>query len=190
MASVWKKTMVYLGLVDDDEDYEYGYDQAPPGPCGSGGGYVDQSSPSVRPIPRDEPSAVTPVRAQTGTATIPLPGGPSTAPQPSAGGTVVRTLAAPPPQPPRVSVIEPQGFNDAQEVGDRIKSGQPVILNLQGLDRGLQRRLVDFASGLTYALNGQMRRAADQVFLLTPSDVDVSQEDKERLRGRGLYDEA
>jgi cell division inhibitor SepF len=95
----------------------------------------------------------------------------------------VRTVAAT----PKVHVVEPNGFNDAQEVGDRLKAGQPVILNLQGLDRGLQRRLVDFSSGLAYALNGSMQKAADQVFLLAPANVEVSQEEKARLRTRGLY---
>ena len=68
----------------------------------------------------------------------------------------------------RVHVMDPRGFNDAQEVGDRLKNGQPVILNLQGVDRDLQRRLIDFSSGLAYALSGTMSKAADQVFLLTP----------------------
>jgi cell division inhibitor SepF len=87
----------------------------------------------------------------------------------------------------RVHVVEPRGFNDAQEVGDRLKANQPVILNLQGLERDLQRRLIDFSSGLAYALGGSMSRVADQVFLLTPSNVEVSQEEKERLQARGLY---
>jgi cell division inhibitor SepF len=87
----------------------------------------------------------------------------------------------------RVHVMDPKGFNDAQEVGDRLKAGQPVILNLQGVERDLQRRLIDFSSGLAYALNGTMSKAAEQVFLLTPSDVEVSDEEKERLQARGLY---
>ena len=84
-------------------------------------------------------------------------------------------------------VVEPQGFNDAQEVGDRLKANQPVILNLQGLRRELQRRLIDFSSGLAYAVGGNMQRVADQVFLLTPSNVEVSQEEKDRLQARGLF---
>ena len=68
-----------------------------------------------------------------------------------------------------------------------LKAGQPVILNLQAVDRDLQRRLIDFSSGLAYALNGTMSKAAEQVFLLTPSNVEVSEEEKERLQARGLY---
>src|SRR4029079_19524051 len=103
------------------------------------------------------------------------------APRPSVVRTIGPSTAA------RVHVVEPRGFNDAQEVGDRLKANQPVILNLQGLDRDLQRRLIDFSSGLAYALGGSMSRVADQVFLLTPSNVEVSQEEKERLQARGLF---
>src|SRR5205823_14113363 len=87
----------------------------------------------------------------------------------------------------RVHVVDPRGFDDAQEVGDRLKANQPVILNLQGVSRDLQRRVIDFSSGLAYGVSGSMSRVADQVFLLTPSNVEVSQEEKERLQARGLY---
>ena len=87
----------------------------------------------------------------------------------------------------RVHVVEPRGFNEAQEVGDRLKAGQPVIINLQGVDNELKRRLIDFSSGLTYAIGGSMSRVSDQVFLLTPVNTEVSPEEKERLQARGLY---
>ncbi len=86
-----------------------------------------------------------------------------------------------------VQVVEPSGFNDAQELGDHLKANQAVVLNLRGLDRDLQRRLIDFSSGLAYAVGGTMRKVDDQVFLLTPTSVEVSEEDKERLQARGLY---
>ena len=60
-------------------------------------------------------------------------------------------------------------------------------MNLQGVPRELQRRLIDFSSGLAYGVGGSMSRVADQVFLLTPTNVEVSQEEKERLQARGLY---
>jgi cell division inhibitor SepF len=128
-----------------------------------------------------EPSPLTVIRSRrdrddAGAAAAP----PTMAPRASA----VRPIPMPA---TRVHVMDPKGFNDAQEVGDRLKNGQPVILNLQGVDRDLQRRLIDFASGLAYALNGTMSKAADQVFLLTPSNVEVSDEEKERLQARGLY---
>ena len=87
----------------------------------------------------------------------------------------------------RVHVVAPGGFNDAQEVGDRLKANQPVILNLQGVSRDLQRRVIDFLSGVAYGVSGSISRVADQVFLLTPSNIEVSQEEKERLQARGLF---
>ncbi|HYH52078.1 MAG TPA: cell division protein SepF [Acidimicrobiia bacterium] len=136
--------------------------------------------------PEDEVDLGTPSRAaDPGPNVRPLSredGAAAPAPRPS----VVRTMPSASTA-ARVHVVEPRGFNDAQEVGDRLKANQPVILNLQGLDRDLQRRLIDFSSGLAYALGGSMSRVADQVFLLTPSNVEVSQEEKERLQARGLF---
>ena len=83
--------------------------------------------------------------------------------------------------------VAPTSFNQAQEVADKYKGNQPVIMNLQGADRELSRRLIDFASGLCYGLGGQMERVANQVYLLTPSNVEVSQEERRRLHDRG-YD--
>lgn len=177
--ATFRKALEYLGLVDADDEYaddgyyddEYIDEEPVPVRAAAGGGGGGRShavahAPEpvgpvtvVRPVPREAPSDA---------ATINRP-------------SVVRTLAA------KVHVMEPEGFNDAQDVGDRLKAGQPVILNLQGVDRDLQRRLIDFSSGLCYALGGTMEKAAEQVFLLTPSDVEVSQEEKGRLQARGLY---
>jgi len=87
----------------------------------------------------------------------------------------------------KVHVVEPRGFNDAQEVGDRVKANQPVILNLQGSTKELRRRLIDFASGLAYAVDGSMTRVADAVFLISPVNVEISDGEKERLEAKGLY---
>src|SRR5207244_1115282 len=73
----------------------------------------------------------------------------------------------------RVHLVLPRSFNDAQQIADKFKDGIPVILNLQGADQELSKRLIDFASGLTYALNGGMQRVADKVFLLTPRNAEV-----------------
>jgi cell division inhibitor SepF len=173
--ATFRKALEYLGLVDADDEY------------GDDGYYDDDEYVDEEPVP----VAAGRARSQT-VAHAPEPVGPVTvvrpipreAPAESAAPNrpaVVRTLAA------KVHVMEPEGFNDAQDVGDRLKGGQPVILNLQGVDRDLQRRLIDFSSGLCYALGGTMEKAAEQVFLLTPSDVEVSQEEKGRLQARGLY---
>ncbi len=181
--------MVYLGLQDDDEldygidyePYEYGEPQDEDAPV-----HEPREARVLHEVPqRREPSTVRVTPAE--------PSGPHplarvreepsgvTVTRPAVVRTVGPTTAA------RVHVVEPHGFNDAQEVGDRLKANQPVILNLQGISKELQRRLIDFSSGLAYAVGGSMSRVAEQVFLLTPSNVEVSQEEKERLQARGLY---
>lgn len=181
--SVFRKAMVYLGLVDDDEYYadEQGYyaddaydEPAAPAPRASSRGAATATATATAP---PEASPLTVIRSRRERED---PAPPAAVPRPQA----VRPIPMPA---TRVHVMEPRGFNDAQEVGDRLKSGQPVILNLQGVERDLQRRLIDFSSGLAYALNGTMSKAAEQVFLLTPSNVEVSDEEKERLQARGLY---
>lgn len=82
-------------------------------------------------------------------------------------------------------VVAPAAFTDAQEVADEFKRNVPVIVNLQGVERDLMRRIIDFASGLCYGLGGQMERVATHVYLLTPSDVEVSPEERRRWRDRG-----
>jgi cell division inhibitor SepF len=75
-------------------------------------------------------------------------------------------------------------------VADRFKDSVPVILNLQNADAELAKRLIDFSSGLTYALNGGMQRVADKVFLLTPRNVEVSAEERARMIERGFFNQA
>ena len=87
----------------------------------------------------------------------------------------------------KVHLVLPRSFNDAQQIADRFKEGMPVILNLQGSDQELAKRLIDFASGLTYALDGGMQRVADKVFLLTPRNVEVSAEERARMLERGGF---
>jgi cell division inhibitor SepF len=87
----------------------------------------------------------------------------------------------------KVHLVIPRSFNDAQQIADRFKQGIPVIVNLQGVDADLSKRLIDFASGLTYALDGGMQRVADKVFLLTPRNVEVSAEERARLLERGGF---
>jgi cell division inhibitor SepF len=185
--SVFHKTMVWLGLVDDDEYYgeddeyygedEYGEPVAAPArqPARVAAGATTTAPPAA------ESSPLTVIRSRREREE------PAPAPQPAPAAPRASSVKPIPMPATRVHVMDPKGFNDAQEVGDRLKNGQPVILNLQGVDRDLQRRLIDFASGLAYALNGTMAKAADQVFLLTPSNVEVSEEEKERLQARGLY---
>ncbi len=200
MASLWRRAMVYLGLQDDDEfAYDADYDYAEAGEMEPAARdprdareFREPRDPRELRDPRDiqparDPREVRdprdPGRAEHGVTVRPVARDEAADISPQRA-SVVRTM---PTSSARVHVVEPQGFNDAQEVGDRLKANQPVILNLQGVSRELQRRLIDFSSGLAYAVGGSMSRVAEQVFLLTPSNVEVSPEEKERLQARGLY---
>lgn len=143
---VWKKTLVYLGLVEEDElDEEQPYEEAPP------------ASPSIRKIPREELSSVHPLPA-----------------------------ARPPGQ---VHIVEPRSYDDAKEIGDKVRDAVPVIMNLQGIEDDLFKRLTAFAAGLAYGLDGKVQRLAPRVYLVTPKNVEVSAEDRRRLAERGFFDE-
>jgi cell division inhibitor SepF len=90
----------------------------------------------------------------------------------------------------QMHLVVPKSFNDAQEVADQFRDSIPVILNLQGTDTDLSKRLIDFASGLTYGLDGGMQRIADKVFLLTPRNVEVSAEERARLIEKGFFNQS
>ncbi len=169
MASFVDKMLAYLGLkdVEDDEYYDdYDEPEERPAPRAVPAAYADhESAPAgggtVRPLVREEEFPETPSRA------------------------VVRPLV--PQRSAKVHVVIPARFSDAQEIGDLIKQSSPVIVNLQASERDLARRMIDFCSGLTYALGGSMEKVAEQVFLLTPSNVEVSPEERLRLQERGLF---
>ncbi|HEY7440004.1 MAG TPA: cell division protein SepF [Acidimicrobiia bacterium] len=203
MPGMWQKTMVYLGLKDDDDGYEYDYDELVLEDEEYADTHAEPLERTVRPERYERPERYVPERharyepprhesvsrvERESVSVSPQPrirALPADEVAPRESSTP--TIRAMPASSARVHVVEPHSFNDAQEVGDRLKADQPVIINLQGLGRDLQRRMIDFSSGLTYAVGGTMSRVADQVFLLTPSNVEVSQEEKERLQARGLY---
>jgi len=87
-------------------------------------------------------------------------------------------------------VVTPRSFNDAQQVADEFKRSKPVIINLQNSDRELSKRLIDFASGMTYALGGGMQRVSQGIFLLTPANVEVSAEEKARILEGGFFNQS
>ena len=180
MAGLLRRTMVYLGLVDDEYDDFEPYEEPQPVAAQPGAGPQRQAQPrayaqepepgisSIRTIPREQQAD--------------YPSGVTVQPRPA----VVRPIQ--PIQNAKPVVIQPSHFPDAQEIGDRLKASQPVIVNLSNADRELSRRMIDFCSGATYVLGGSMDKVADHVFLLTPSNVEVSAEERRRLQERGLYD--
>ncbi len=189
--SFMKKTMVYLGLLDDEYDeYDDLEDRAPRG-----------FSAATRVEPRaqeyDQPeeysggmSRVRTIPRESAVPTQTRPAPSNVAPRPQA----VRAMPVDPsispasgaPSTARVHVVAPSRFGDAKEIADRLKDNRPVIVNLQMAERDLQRRMIDFCSGVTYALSGEMEKVADQVFLLAPTNVKVSDEERQRLVERGF----
>ena len=180
-ASFMKKTMAYLGLVDDDYDDYDDYEPRGPAPVGRVAqrpqryDEADDAGPAWR-RPHPDPAARRAGRAGAGRPATPTINARTSSVRPitaeSAGA--------------KVHVVAPARFADAQEIANRLMDNQPVIVNLQNADRDLQRRMIDFCSGVTYALAGGMERVADEVFLLTPSNVKVSDEERQRLAERGL----
>jgi cell division inhibitor SepF len=177
LGDVWNKTLVYFGIAEEDEDWDED-------------GYLTDEElqrsyaerPNVRRLaPRHR-------RQDPDDWTDPEPAAPvqparSASPRPGRA----RIEALPSPSSVRVHLVLPRSFNDAQQIADKFKDGIPVILNLQGSDAELSKRLIDFASGLTYALDGGMQRVADKVFLLTPRNVEVSAEERARILERGDF---
>jgi cell division inhibitor SepF len=179
LSDVWNRTLVYFGIAEvDDEEWDED-------------GYVTNEElertyaerPNVRRLSArrggrdfDDWTDPEPAAAGSRTATLRPRSRPELAPVPAQPGSSVR-----------VHLVVPRSFNDAQTIADRFKDYTPVILNLQGVDSELSKRLIDFASGLTYALDGGMQRIADKVFLLTPANVEVSAEQRAQLLERGGF---
>jgi cell division inhibitor SepF len=158
MPGVWKKALIYLGLVEEEEELE-------PLPTET---HEPTTFETVRPIRPDLPASS------------------------------VRRIGAdePPPAPsavaPRASmhVVEPRAFNDAKEIGDKLRVNSAVIMNLQHANADLAKRLVDFASGLTYMAQGTIKKVGDRIFLLTPPNVEVSADEaREMMSDRGFFNQ-
>jgi cell division inhibitor SepF len=168
--------MVYLGLVDDEYDE---YDEYEPrAPVGQ---RMSQRV-SLAAEDDDEPTSTVATSTIRPMAREEYPSSPTITPRTM--GSVVRPVVAEPGA--RVHVVAPLQFGDARQIADRLMANQPVIVNLQVADRELMRRMIDFCSGVAYALSGKMERVADKVFLVTPSNVKVSAEERQRLQENGL----
>jgi cell division inhibitor SepF len=167
------RALAYLGLKDIDEEEFYADDDAVASPALQAERTVYPDAETEDGEGRGVSAAIRPIVA----AEPRRPATPGSLVRPVAG----RVAAS------KVHVVAPAHFRDAQEIGDLVRQGSPVIVNLQVAERDLARRMIDFCSGLTYALDGQMEKVADQVFLLAPSNVEVSPEERLRLQQRGLY---
>jgi cell division inhibitor SepF len=168
-SDLWNRTLVYFGIAEDEDWDENGYvtnEQLEEG-------YRKRDRRNVRRLPN------TP---EADSWSAEEPEAPASR---SRRRERLRSVDTGPPA--KVHLVVPRSFNDAQQIADRFKASIPVILNLQGADTELSKRLIDFASGLTYALDGSMQRVADKVFLLTPRNVELSAEERARALERGGY---
>jgi cell division inhibitor SepF len=94
------------------------------------------------------------------------------------------------PQPYRITTLHPRTYNEARTIGERFRDGLPVIMNLTEMDDADAKRLVDFAAGLSFGLRGSIERVTAKVFLLSPQNVDVTAEDKARIREGGFFNQS
>jgi cell division inhibitor SepF len=187
MASLWQRTLYYLGLVDEDEAGEY-----------------DQPSADERP-----PPAAPRVRRQQGAATAAGQAEPavgrrveppltsrrriSTDGALAEAGVIVhggdtssvRTVTD---EDLESRIVVARSYTDAQALADHIRANLPVVLDLRNVEPAMVRRLVDFASGLTYALGGSMRKIGQGVILVTPANVNVTRDERRRLADLGYYE--
>jgi cell division inhibitor SepF len=186
LGDLWNRTLVYFGIAEEEDDWD------------DEDGYAAEESLEQSYRERPNVRRLTPRRrgqdfddwteseadAPTSRAPAVRQREPRVAQTPQ---RVARIEAVPNPSSVKVHLVLPRSFNDAQQIADKYKQGIPVILNLQSADTELSKRLIDFASGLTYALNGGMQRVADKVFLLTPRNVEVSAEQRAALLERGGF---
>jgi cell division inhibitor SepF len=181
-ADVWNKTLVYFGIAEEEDWDEDGYltDEE------LQRAYADR--PNVRRLAprrrREEFDDWTDPEPATARTSVLRPAQTQRLREEPRRLRGVESIASPN---VKVHLVLPRSFNDAQQIADRFKEGVPVILNLQGSDQELSKRLIDFGSGLTYALDGGMQRIADKVFLLTPRNVEVSAEERARMLERGGF---
>ena len=172
MAGAMRKAMVYLGLVEDEDRYEYDeYDQYDHD--GEPGEHEDRRDARSGAGAKDAHRAVSALREgeRSSVATMPRP---SSAQRPF----------------DRITTIHPRTYNEAKQIGESFRDSTPVIMNLSDMDDSDAKRLVDFAAGLVFGLRGTIERVTNKVFLLSPANVTVTAEDKARMAESGFFNQS
>ncbi len=90
----------------------------------------------------------------------------------------------------RITTLHPRTYNEARTIGENFRDGVPVIMNLSEMDDNDAKRLVDFAAGLVFATRGTIERVTAKVFLLSPANVTVAAEDKQRIVEGGFFNQS
>ena len=171
MAGAMRKMGVYLGLVEDTDRYDDEY-----------GEYADYEA---EPVPRRDLRPMQPVREGT-----------TGAPAGSVASLAERAERRRPGPAPvtaelsRITTLHPRTYNEARTIGENFREGVPVIMNLTEMDDSDAKRLVDFAAGLVFAVRGSIERVTSKVFLLSPPNVTVAAEDKQRIAEGGFFNQS
>lgn len=166
MASALRRAAVYLGLAEENrtaEDYEE-YD-----------GYEETGAVEARSLEARGGDAAPEARRSGSVAYLP-----ERRPDPAGPDGALS----------RITTIHPTTYNEARVIGEHYRDGVPVIMNLSNLDDGDAKRLVDFAAGLVFGLHGTIEKVTSKVFLLSPSEVTVTAEDKARIAGGAFFNQS
>ncbi len=171
MAGAMRKVGVYLGLLEDtdryeDDDYTDGGSTAADHP----------SQRSVRAAREDRPAPVASLSERRRPAVAPSNGG-------APASSVMTELS-------RITTLHPRNYNEARTIGEHFREGIPVIMNLSEMDDNDAKRLVDFSAGLVFAVRGSIERVTNKVFLLSPPNVFVAAEDKQRIAEGGFFNQS
>ena len=165
MAGALRKTMVYLGLAED-ERYDEAYDE-----------YDDASG--DRSNERQHTAANRPVANGAHVTSLPQRQLARVATSPGQSGELAR-----------ITTIHPRTYNEAKTIGEAFREGTPVIMNLTDLIDADAKRLVDFAAGLVFGLHGAIERVTSKVFLLSPAHVEIVADDKEPVAAPGFFSQS
>ena len=174
MAGALRKTMVYLGLAEEQEGYE-GYDVED--------GDLEPDSVDLREVPRRDVRRDHDVELRTEVAPRR-----SAAVTPISRGHLSRVSGGSRGELHRISTIHPRTYNEAKTIGEAFREGTPVIMNLSDMTDADAKRLVDFAAGLAFGLHGAIERVTNKVFLLSPADVEVAPAEQARADDHMLFD--
>jgi cell division inhibitor SepF len=168
MSGAMRKMGVYLGLLEDTGRYDEDY-YAP-----AAGEELAEA-----PHPRTGSTAVPGAGAGTGATVASL----AERRRPVAAAPVVTELS-------RITTLHPSTYNEARTIGENFREGIPVIMNLSEMDDADAKRLVDFAAGLVFAVHGSIERVTNKVFLLSPPNVAIAAEDKQRIAENGFFNQS
>jgi cell division inhibitor SepF len=168
MGSAMRKMGVYLGLVEDTERYDDDNDEYDDAPRRED----DRAARSAR--------SDRAVQGRSGSTVASL--SEHRRPHAAAAGTVAELS--------RITTLHPRTYNEARTIGENFRDGTPVIMNLSEMDDSDAKRLVDFSAGLVFATRGTIERITNKVFLLSPANVTVAAEDKQRIAEGGFFNQS